>query len=261
MTPVDVPYARKLGYLRESIAIGARAHRCRLQWKEHLQRTQTFIRDSASHCDNRRQAVVVGSGWLLDIPIEFLSEQFGEVLLIDVVHPHPIRKKVKLLSNVQLVSADITGGVVEGLGAAVHSSLQDRGLRGVWDKKPDLSHADFVISANILSQLSVLPLRLFENFQSRNPQLKGAFVTHPLFAHELESQHLQWLKKCGGKVCLITDFEAAIYQTSGRLIEREKLLTDLDLTGHLAEWDWEISPLGEETSSTQIIHSVRAYRW
>ena len=42
ITPAE-PWARKLGYLKESIAIRARPRRCRSDWAEHLTRSNKFI--------------------------------------------------------------------------------------------------------------------------------------------------------------------------------------------------------------------------
>src|SRR5579871_6065867 len=80
-------YARRMGYLYEAVAIRARAARCRAAWAPHQERTRALLRRSLARCPRRRKAVVLGSGACLDVPLAELAAAFGEVVLVDVVHP------------------------------------------------------------------------------------------------------------------------------------------------------------------------------
>ena len=66
----DCPrYARRLGYLKEAIAIRARQARLKSAWAPHLENSKDVIREAMDRCGRRRTALVLGSGLLLDIPL------------------------------------------------------------------------------------------------------------------------------------------------------------------------------------------------
>ena len=65
-------WSRRAGYLRESIAIGARHSRLKTDWAEHLANTRQAIIDAAGHCPRKRRAVILGSGHGFDLPFEEL---------------------------------------------------------------------------------------------------------------------------------------------------------------------------------------------
>jgi hypothetical protein len=98
-------YARRMGYLYESIAIRSRAGRCRAAWAPHQERTRQVILRAMEHCPRRRKAVVLGSGPLLDVPIAELSASFGEVILVDVVHPLGAHRRRRRFANVRAATA------------------------------------------------------------------------------------------------------------------------------------------------------------
>ncbi len=88
-------------YLRESAG-----------WNKHLERTRKFISDSFAHTEAESVAVL-GSGWLLDVPLDHLIQRFRKVYLVDIHHPIQIRKKTAGMSQVELIEADLTGGAIE----------------------------------------------------------------------------------------------------------------------------------------------------
>ena len=66
-----------------------------------------------------RVALVLGSGGLLDVPLEELSRRFGEVWLVDMVHPWRARLWARRLGNVRLIEHDITERLEAGRDAPV----------------------------------------------------------------------------------------------------------------------------------------------
>src|SRR4051794_1867981 len=94
-------YVRRMGYLGELLGIKARYARCRAAWEPHLQNTRTIITRAAAKCAQRRKAVVLGSGLLLDVPLAELAGAFREVILVDVVHPLEVRWQRSRFPNVQ----------------------------------------------------------------------------------------------------------------------------------------------------------------
>src|SRR5262245_23441322 len=102
-------YTRIMGYRHEIVGIGRRYRRCRRDWQPHLDRSKQVIRQAIQQCTTRRKAVILGSGRLYDVPLGDLAAAFGEVLLVDIVHPLPVRWQGRRWANVRLVHADVTG--------------------------------------------------------------------------------------------------------------------------------------------------------
>jgi len=103
------PPVRKLGYLRESIAIRSRYRRCRTAWQPHLEHSRKALLASLHACSSFRTALVFGSGLLLDIPLDELARRFEKVYLVDVVHLPEVRRAVRRHANVCCISHDATG--------------------------------------------------------------------------------------------------------------------------------------------------------
>jgi hypothetical protein len=98
-----------MGYLRECIGIASRHGRLEEVWRPHLEQTRRFILDSAERCGPRRHAVILGSGWLLDVPWQELAARFDRVSLVDLIHPPSVRRQVRAFPKVKLVTTDLTG--------------------------------------------------------------------------------------------------------------------------------------------------------
>ena len=74
VTPCE-PVFRKLGYLKELIAIEARFRRVGQHWGLHQSRTRDFILEAIKRHEYKQKAVVLGAGLLFDIPLQALSEK------------------------------------------------------------------------------------------------------------------------------------------------------------------------------------------
>ena len=77
-------HLRNMGYVREMKALRARRNRCRAAWRPHLERTRALVLEAAAQCERRRNALIVGSGLLYDVPLTELSRQFDSVVLVDM---------------------------------------------------------------------------------------------------------------------------------------------------------------------------------
>ena len=71
-TPCD-PKLKRMGYLKELISIDARHKRCFEAWAPHLEHCKKKIILEAAEGIPRRRVTVLGSGLLLDIPLEPLA--------------------------------------------------------------------------------------------------------------------------------------------------------------------------------------------
>ena len=100
--------ARRLGYLREAIAIEARYRRHAERWRSHLEKSKAVIEEAVSNSSRRSRAVVLGSGPLFDIPVEALADAFDVVELVDIVHPKRARQIAAGFANVELKTSDVS---------------------------------------------------------------------------------------------------------------------------------------------------------
>ncbi|MCJ2083067.1 hypothetical protein [Methylobacterium sp. J-090] len=225
-TPVPWTHRRR-GYLRESILLLSRSRRCRVAWAPHLVQARAVIARACEGLARRRTVVVLGSGLLDDVPLDHLAAYFAEVRLVDAVHPWPTRWAVRTKPNVTLVTADLTepGAVlVHGAGPEV----------------------DLVISANLLSQLPILPL-------------DGAGATESSLGRQIVRAHIDDLTRLRARVCLITDIEQIEEDRDGRVTDRFDLLHEVALPAPDRAWVWDLAPFGETARHRRLVHRVHGY--
>lgn len=239
--------ARQWGYVHETIAMAARFSRVRQHWEAHLKRSREFIeRHALDTTEGRDVVVILGSGWTLDVPMAFLERHFREVILVDMVHPTSVRKRVSRKSgHVRLIEADLSG-VVAGL-----SSNAER-LRQVLLNPtfPTLPRASLIISTNLLSQLA-LPI-------VRHAEKRGVTDTWWM-GRALLLKHAEWLRDLSTPLCVVTDYKSLAYDRTGACVEEKDLLANLALPNVLDEWTWEIAPRGEISRDCRYEHLVKAF--
>ncbi|CAA2143794.1 hypothetical protein [Methylobacterium bullatum] len=238
-----VPRAqRTLGYLRESVLLMSRSRRCRAAWADHLDAARSAIRQSCADLDRRRTAVVLGSGLLDDVPLAHLAQCFERVILVDMVHLWPARWAAHRYANVALQVSDLSGCVkwLRGEGERCADPLS------VFDRRD----IDFVVSANCLSQLPILPLDWFESRNRPPPDELGRSIV---------AGHLEGLSRLQTRVCLIADTEQVTDNREGQLVERSDLLHGIVLPEPDRSWIWEIAPFGEVERHRRERHRVQAH--
>lgn len=238
-----VPRAqRSLGYLRESILLMSRSRRCRAAWANHLDAARSAIRLSCADLVRRRTAVILGSGLLDDVPLDDLARCFERVILVDMVHLRPARRAARRYANVTLQVSDLSGCADwlrgEGERCADPVSQFDR------------DDIDFVVSANCLSQLPILPLDWFES-RNRPPPVE--------LGRSIVARHLEGLSRLRARVCLVADTEQVTDNREGHVVERFDLLHGIHLPDPDRSWIWEIAPFGEAGRHRRERHRVRAY--
>lgn len=244
-------WARRLGLLHNSIAIGARYRRCRAAWQTHLQHSRAALLDSAAQCERYRSALILGSGALLDIPLAELAGQFQRVYLVDAVHPWRARYQARRYPNVVCVSHDLTECAADWL--ALPTPLRAADLMRLAQRTPQAflhdDTIDWVASVNVWSQL---PWAFIRHAQTDDDAALTAF------SQALLQQHLNYLRRFNSTVCLIADREQLSYDRQGQRIAHS------DFTAWLAdwrtrrEWCWEIAPLGELERDMGSRHQVIA---
>jgi hypothetical protein len=222
-------------------------------WTNHLENTKKAILAGAAKT-NKNSCAILGSGWLLDVPLDELSQQYKEVYLFDIVHPSQILHKLKKYSNVVAIELDITGGAIR----QVYDSVQL--YKNYKEKKAISSYNitgfqypkefDYVASVNILSQLDQMLLNYIRKYNIYNEE------DLLLFRKILQEKHIQSLPH--NKTTLISDFEETIVNENGQLKKKNNILSiDISLYPILAEWEWQFDQ-SNLYPGENIIFRVRA---
>ena len=205
-------------------------------WNKHLQASKNFI-IKASKDKEKNTVVILGSGWLLDVPLQELSEIFKKIYLVDIVHPKEIQHKIKKYGNqVQLIKADITGGAIDEIYNYVNhfkKKKEKKDLKNIKFKDLDfLKNADYIVSLNLLNQLDILIVDYLKQFNIYEE------IEILNFRKRIQEHHLQILSK--NKSCLITDFEELIYNKDGNLEKTNSLIfANLPKEKFIENWKWD----------------------
>ena len=225
---------RRLGYVRQSGLLHARSRRCRAAWAPHLERARGVVAAGAPAAGRRGRAGGRGAGRRAGGPGGRRGGRGGKGGLLDTVHPWPTRLVARHHPNVALVTAEISSG-----------------LAGDWAGL--CADADLIVSANLLSQIPIVPMDAYE--------ARGRAAPPDLGRHMIETHlaALDALARTAERVCLITDTVQHEEDRDGRMTDRLDLMFGVTLPPPDAAWDWEIAPFGEIGRRHRLIHRVHAY--
>ncbi|MCF6219196.1 MAG: hypothetical protein L3J62_09055 [Gammaproteobacteria bacterium] len=245
---------RQLGYLTGMLGLQARHRRVQDHWQQHLENCRQFILKSVLECNQYSKVTIIGSGLLLEVPLEQLSIRFNEVILIDMVQPRAIRKRCHKLGNVTPLVHDITG-----LAAALVDYKRGDKLPTPRASLPDAGQSsNLIISCNLLTQLPHTPshfLQYRHGWHEDDPQLQQ-------WQHAIMEDHLLLLSRDEGACCLICDTHHNYRDKAGQSVAQESRLLGLSLGSANQEWLWPIAPLGELNKQLQLIATVQGfYNW
>ncbi|GEO81940.1 hypothetical protein [Pararhodospirillum oryzae] len=252
LTTPAPPATRRLGLVHDTVALWARSRRQARAWAPHREQAQAAVLRVADQAPGEGLAVVLGAGWLLEVPLEALAARFQQVVLVDAVIPWPTRLAIRRAGpGVRVLETDLTG-ILGPLAAspATEPVVPDPALF-----PPIARAADLVVSANVLSQLAVAPRRWMERAGQ-----DGA--AQDRVARALIDAHLAALAQCSGAVCLITDFEREERATDGAgAASRVDLLFGARPGVEGTRWWWDLAPPGEEGRHLRVRHRVMGGRF
>ncbi|MDO9630684.1 MAG: hypothetical protein Q7I92_02150 [Humidesulfovibrio sp.] len=231
------------GHLSQQVAIWARHRRHSAAWETHLARCRSLALAAARACpeDARRTALVLGSGLLLDVPLDELSALFETVVLADMAFVPEVRAKAARLGNVETLVTDLTGQL-DRLPGTPGEPLPDV-LRELATGRAGL---DFAYSANLLSQLPLFALDALPGLEEgRCAELAAAIVR----------QHLDGLLALPCPACLVTDVtERGLRQG---VVDYEADLLFGVAPGLRGEtWVWNMAPDGEAVRGLDVERMV-----
>ena len=248
---------RRMGFVRDQEGIMNRYIGEPAQWQHHLEKTRSFI--AGSFTDSKAESVaVLGSGWLLDVPLNDLRKRFGHVYLVDIHHPPQIRKKIADMERVELVEEDLTGGAIEQVWNLLRknkSNIPATRLVEQISLNPPLSgiQPDALISVNLLNQLDIL---LCDHIRRKLPYQQELSVS---FRAAIQNFHLEWLTKKAG--CLVTDTAEVRIPFKGEASSKSLLYTDLPDGIRRDSWQWDFDSRGTYHPGARTRMEVQAVEW
>lgn len=222
-------------------------------WESHLNKCKCFINKSIE-LYKPEKVTVLGSGWLLELPLEEMLDKVNKICLIDIVHPPEVRRQVVNMKNVELITEDITGGLIDEIWQITNRLPFFRKLKSlsgiVIPEYKATEDPGMVISLNILTQLETLPVRrLLKRSSLGEPELIS-------FRKEIQDKHLDFLKR--HKSLLITDVTEIFTDKSGTTSEKMTLLTDLPKSADREDWTWDFDLLGSDYVNRRSVLKVAA---
>ena len=237
LTTPAAKHLKAMGYLRELIAIEARHRRCHAAWAPHLMYCRRLILKAAEGV-RRGRVTVLGSGWLFDVPVDELAKTFDEVVLVDVLHMPGVRKRLEAFNNVRLVTEDLTG-LVEATFRHVRENRTGSLPPPRADSGP-LAQSDLVVSANLLTQLPLLPVGWLREWGKGygEDELKA-------FARRIVEHHLDLLAALPGRVCLLTETKRVVIADKNQVLHDIDPLFGAEFPYRGRQWTWDIAPRPE----------------
>ncbi len=255
MTTRKRPF-RRMGYFRDQDGIMNRYLRESNRWAPHLERTRAFI--NAAFMDRTPESVaVLGSGWLLDVPLEEMRKRYRKIYLADIRHPPQIRKRVSGMPEVELIETDLTGGAVEQVWSSVRKrkGIDPEAVADALAFSPPLGACSpgAFISVNLLNQLDIL---VCDYLQKHGPFQQNELVP---VRRRLQEDHLSWIGGIPG--CLITDTVEIQVDNEGKETHKSLIFCDLPKGLREEEWEWEFDSRQTYRPGRRIRMNVKALEW
>jgi hypothetical protein len=222
-------------------------------WNGHLGNCRKFILRAIDIIRPER-ITVLGSGWLLDLPLNEMLELTKSVTLIDIVHPPEAVRQVSALENVELIETDVTGGLIEEVWNKAGKLPFYRKLKTLDGIViPDFHFPDdpgLVVSLNILSQLETLPLKLLRS-KSSAPEEE-----YTRFRMEIQKRHISLLS--GYNSILITDYSEVFTDRKGNSTKVATVISDLPEGRYTERWTWDFDLKGSDFYEKKSVMNVIA---
>jgi hypothetical protein len=220
-------------------------------WNSHLENCRNFILRSLE-IHNPQKITVLGSGWLLELPLVEIMERVGKVCLVDIIHPPEVIEQAGKLPGVELITEDVSGGLIDEVWQKTsrfpfYNRLDSLEGLIVPMYKPQ-SDPGMVISLNIMSQLEILPVRyLSKRSKVNEEELTG-------FRKKIQDNHLNFLKKHNS--VLISDVAEIFTDRKGNVSEKKSVITELPEGIYKEEWTWDFDMKGSDYYDKRSVFKV-----
>ena len=244
---VNKKILRKFGYKADQQGIINRYLREMGKWDNHLHKCRKYILDSLQY--HKPDVVTfLGSGWLLDIPLEEVEEKCRTINLVDLMHPSQVRYKVSGLNKVKLYEHDLTGGALEGIRKACRKKLDINDIY-IPIYEPGFE-TGLVFSVNVLTQLDSLPA----DFLLHKTKMEHREIDK--LRKALQAAHIRYLKNIDS--ILITDYIEYLKAGDKMTGHNDLVYTPLPDGRRTEEWTWEFDSSGKYYKGKNVIFGVKA---
>lgn len=229
-----------MNYISDQSGIMNRYLREQENWKAHLENTKNYIAGFISR-KGFKTISFLGSGWLLDVPLDFLMEHAEKVFLYDIFHPVQVRHKLRNDSKFKFVETDITGGLILETYDFYRKFKKDRKIpemnkMNFYEFSPQIQ-TDCYVSLNILNQLDILIVDFLKK------KGIGDETDYAVLRSEIQKVHIASLPK--GKSCLIADYEEVITDKDQNTpLKKNLVFTPLPDGQNIQEWRWDFDLSG-----------------
>jgi hypothetical protein len=221
----------QMGYTSGQAGIMRRMLREEGAWQSHLVKTSEFIQQAVKS-QQPKSIRILGSGWLLDVPIKFLIERCDRIILTDIAHPNQIVNTYSRFKNVEFETFDLTGGAAELCYKQKKSGFNVNTLiHELSNIAPIRFSEDMIVSVNLLSQLSII----LTDYLSKKIKLTDSQIID--ITVEIQKKHFEMLPK--DKSLLITDYEEEYFDEDKALVgSKPSVYISLPLGKEKREWNW-----------------------
>lgn len=222
-------------------------------WNCHLENCRNFILRSLE-IHKPTIITVLGSGWLLELPLAEMLEKVGKVYLVDIIHPPEVIEQAGKLPGVELITDDVSGGLIDEVWKKTSRLPFFNKLNSLDDiivpeYKPQFEPG-MVISLNILSQLETLPIRyLIKKSRTSEEELIS-------FRIRIQENHLGFLRKFNS--VLISDVAEIFTDKAGNITERQSVVAKLPDGIYKEEWTWDFDLKGSDYYEKRSVFKVAA---
>jgi hypothetical protein len=222
-------------------------------WNSHLRNCRDFVLKALDFYKPSK-VTVLGSGWLLDLPLEEMCDSVAEINLVDIIHPPEVKEQAGKLKKVFLREEDVSGGLITEVWEKCRRRLFFNKLRSldeirIFEYQPKFDPG-MIISLNIMTQLENLPLEFIKKRSVNNEE------SYVCFRKEVQSKHLSFLEN--HKSVLITDISEIITDNSGNSTENPSVLTDLPEAKLKVEWTWNFDQRRSDYYRKKSVFKVAA---
>ncbi len=220
-------------------------------WDSHLEHCRKFINRALEHF-KPECVTVLGSGWLLDLPLAEMLERTGKVYLVDIIHPPQVLKQAGELENVILVEQDISGGLIGEIWKRTGNINLFRKIRSfepldIPEFKTDFDPG-YVISLNLLTQLESQLIDWLEKKTAMNGEELMSM------RKRIQESHLGYLRK--HRSLLITDYEEIVTKKSGEATTIPTLFVTLPEGLFSEKWTWDFDLTGRDNFTSRSVIKV-----
>ena len=222
-------------------------------WNSHLTNCRNFILKSLDYY-KPSIITVLGSGWLLDLPLAEMNEMADEINLVDIIHPPEVKDQVADMKKIILREEDVSGGLISEVWNMVSHKTFLNKIRSFDEIKINKYQPGFdpglVISLNILTQLEALPV---EFLRKRSKAEEESFLR---LRKEIQQNHLSFLESRSS--VLISDHTEVVTESSGKTTEIKSVLIDYPVGKLAEEWEWHFELRSSDYYRKKSVFKVSA---